>query len=40
VLKESEPMKANAIVNWQIKEQMRDFFVHTIKELQASDSIP
>jgi hypothetical protein len=31
-------MKAKTIVDWQTEEHMRDSFVHTIKELQGSDS--
>jgi hypothetical protein len=32
-LKECEPMKAKTIANWKTKEQLRDYFVHIIKEL-------
>ncbi len=31
--------EAKVIVDWQIKEHMRDSFVHIVKELQGNDSI-
>jgi hypothetical protein len=33
VLKKCELVKAKTTTNWQIEEQMRDSFVHVIKEL-------
>jgi hypothetical protein len=31
-------MKAKIVIDWQTKEHMCDFLVHTIKELQGNDS--
>ncbi len=39
MLKECESVKAKATVDWQTKEQMHDYFVHIIKELQGSDLV-
>ncbi len=32
-------MKAKSTIGWQIEEWIHDSFVHTIRELQGSDSI-
>jgi len=37
VFRERESMKAKAITDCQIEEQLHDFFIHTIKELQGAD---
>jgi hypothetical protein len=39
VLKEHESVKAKTTIGWQIEEWIHDSFVHTIRELQGSDSI-
>jgi len=33
VLRECEPLKVKTIIDWQIEEQLRDSFVHIIKEV-------
>jgi hypothetical protein len=39
VLKEHELMKAKITIDWHLKKQTCDSFVHIIKELQGNDSI-
>ncbi len=35
-LREHEPMKAKSTTNWQMEEQLHDFFVRIIKELHGN----
>ncbi len=39
MLKKHESVKAKTTIGWQIEKQMCDYFVHTIRELQGSDSV-